>query len=189
MSSKSFILDALKSCALEGHNMPAIDVAPRLDDLIGQFETNLGTVAGKLHKRGGFSELQQQVDALIAEGKQIISQVEGVSGNREVPEDSHDLRDIDYAVIKGQVGVAENGAIWVSQKSLSHRITPFICENLFLVLEADAIVANMHEAADKIMLDSGEFGVFIAGPSKTADIEQALVVGAHGACSLNVFLI
>ncbi len=28
MSSKSLILDALKSCALEGHNMPTIDVAP-----------------------------------------------------------------------------------------------------------------------------------------------------------------
>jgi L-lactate dehydrogenase complex protein LldG len=33
------------------------------------------------------------------------------------------------------------------------------------------------------------FATFIAGPSKTADIEQSLVLGAHGPRSLIVFLI
>jgi L-lactate dehydrogenase complex protein LldG len=33
------------------------------------------------------------------------------------------------------------------------------------------------------------FGVFLAGPSKTADIEQSLVLGAHGARGLVVFLV
>ncbi|MDP6229967.1 MAG: LUD domain-containing protein, partial [Candidatus Marinimicrobia bacterium] len=32
-------------------------------------------------------------------------------------------------------------------------------------------------------------GYFISGPSKTADIEQCLVIGAHGARSLIVFVI
>ncbi|MGB5382965.1 MAG: LUD domain-containing protein, partial [Lutimonas sp.] len=31
--------------------------------------------------------------------------------------------------------------------------------------------------------------VFISGPSKTADIEQSLVIGAQGALSLTVFII
>jgi L-lactate dehydrogenase complex protein LldG len=31
--------------------------------------------------------------------------------------------------------------------------------------------------------------VFVAGPSKTADIEQSLVIGAHGPKSLTVLLI
>ena len=33
------------------------------------------------------------------------------------------------------------------------------------------------------------YGVFISGPSKTADIEQSLVIGAQAALSLNIFLI
>ena len=33
------------------------------------------------------------------------------------------------------------------------------------------------------------YGVFISGPSKTADIEQSLVIGAHGAGSLTIFIL
>lgn len=188
MSSKSFILKALEQTAIAPQPMPEINVAPRVDDLIGQFETNLNTVAGVLHRAGSLDLVQEKVNTLVAEGKQVISLVDGINANRETPEDQHDLKDIDFAVIPGELAVAENGAIWVKQPE-GHRVTPFICENLLLVVEADNVVANMHQAVKKLTLDSGKFGTFIAGPSKTADIEQALVVGAHGACSLNVYLV
>jgi L-lactate dehydrogenase complex protein LldG len=51
------------------------------------------------------------------------------------------------------------------------------------------LVASMHEAYNKIGNADYRFGVFIAGPSKTADIEQSLVLGAHGPKSMTVFLI
>lgn len=188
MSSKQEIFNALKSAAITPQAMPCIDVAPRIDDLVGQFETSLNTVAGTLHRDGGLAALQTTVDEHMAKGLQIISLVDGINGNRTVSDTAHELRDIDYAVIPGDLGVAENGAIWVNNKSLGHRVTPFICENLLLVIEAKSIVANMHQAAKLMTLAPGEFGTYIAGPSKTADIEQALVVGAHGACSLNVYL-
>lgn len=189
MSSKHEILDALKLSALINHPMPSINVAPHNDHLIGQFETSLKTVSATLHKTGGLSALQAHVDTLVGQGLQVISLLQNIKANRDVPATPHELKDIDYAVVTGDIGVAENGAIWVNHHNLGHRVTPFICENLILALPAERIVPNMHVAVKDISLESGEFGVFISGPSKTADIEQALVVGAHGACSLNVYLL
>ncbi|MGL4475981.1 MAG: LutC/YkgG family protein [Shewanella sp.] len=188
MSSKLEILQALTLSAPPPVAMPTINVPARIDDLVGQFANSLATVAGTLHSQDGMTAIQEQVAILTAEGKQVISLCPEIPGNRDIPTTAHELQDIDYAILSGELAVAENGAIWVKQPQ-GHRVTPFICENLLLVVKANTLVPNMHSAMERISLNSGEFGVFIAGPSKTADIEQALVVGAHGACSLNVYLV
>jgi L-lactate dehydrogenase complex protein LldG len=92
-------------------------------------------------------------------------------------------------VCEGKWGVAENGAIWLPESALGHRAAPFITQHLVVVLDVQQIVWNMHEAYSRVQVDAEGFGVFVAGPSKTADIEQALVIGAHGPRSLTVFLI
>lgn len=99
-----------------------------------------------------------------------------------------ELERVDVAVIKGQLGVAENGAIWVDEADCVHRALPFICQHLVLVLDPARIVPNMHVAYSQIRVQENGFGVFIAGPSKTVDIEQSLVIGAQAARSLTVLL-
>ena len=83
---------------------------------------------------------------------------------------------------------AENGAVWIEQ-DVKQRAIYFIAEKLVILLNKNKIVNNMHEAYK--LIDTGEygFGTFISGPSKTADIEQALVMGAHGARDVMVVLI
>jgi L-lactate dehydrogenase complex protein LldG len=97
------------------------------------------------------------------------------------------LEQVDLAVIQGEIGVAENGTIWVPESNMLNRALPFITQHLVLVLDKKNIVANMQQAYDKLE-GVGSYGVFIAGPSKTADIEQSLVIGAHGARSMMVLI-
>ena len=99
------------------------------------------------------------------------------------------LNRIEHAVLQGNFGVAENGAIWLEDKDLPHRIVPFIAQHLIFILDTNKIVATMQEAYRQIDLNDTGYGVFISGPSKTADIEQSLVYGAHGARELTVLLI
>ena len=107
--------------------------------------------------------------------------------NPDVLENAVELNGIEVAVVKGELGVAENGAVWISQ-SVKHKALYFIAEKLVIVLDRNRIVNNMHEAYGQLKNDQYKFGVFISGPSKTADIEQALVMGAHGARDVLVIL-
>ncbi|MFK7848454.1 MAG: lactate utilization protein C [Rhodothermales bacterium] len=100
-----------------------------------------------------------------------------------------DLSGLQLFVCEGTLGVAENGAVWVTEVSMSRREAPFITQHLALILDRSQIVLNMHEAYKRISVAEEGFGVFVAGPSKTADIEQSLVLGAHGPRSLTVVLI
>ena len=66
----------------------------------------------------------------------------------------------------------------------------FLTQHLVLLLERSSLVDQMHEAYARLGARVGQtgYGCFLCGPSKTADIEQALVVGAHGPRSLAVVL-
>ena len=103
--------------------------------------------------------------------------------------DPYELETLDFAIALGQFSVAENGAVWVSEAGLRHRAVLFIAQHMVLLLPADAIVDNMHEAYERLSFETAGFGTFISGPSKTADIEQSLVIGAHGPRSLIVFCV
>jgi len=109
--------------------------------------------------------------------------------SNEVVSNGLDLEAVDVLEIDGMFGVAENGAIWLSDQFLPNRVAPFICQHLVIYVSKSEIVATLHEAYERLDGNFADFGLFLSGPSKTADIEQSLVIGAHGARSLTVVLI
>ncbi|WP_276865482.1 LutC/YkgG family protein [Bacteroides heparinolyticus] len=139
-------------------------------------------------------EERQDINDVICEkyptAKSIVSNMDEITCatlNPDVLENAVELNGIEVAVVKGELGVAENGAVWISQ-SVKHKALYFIAEKLVIVLDRNRIVNNMHEAYEQLKNEQYKFGVFISGPSKTADIEQALVMGAHGARDVLVIL-
>jgi L-lactate dehydrogenase complex protein LldG len=102
--------------------------------------------------------------------------------------DEKETGEADMIVIKGQLGVAENGAVWIDEADMQVRKWPFVTRHLVLVLEKAKILTDMHAAYRQVDLNRTGFGVFVAGPSKTADIEQSLVIGAHGPIEHTILL-
>ena len=88
-------------------------------------------------------------------------------------------------VIEGKVAVAENGCIWIPQ-TMKERAVLFISECLVIIIDRKDIVSNMHQAYG--MMENPGYGCFISGPSKTADIAQALVMGAQAARDVTVMI-
>ncbi|MFW6310390.1 MAG: LutC/YkgG family protein [Prolixibacteraceae bacterium] len=98
------------------------------------------------------------------------------------------LEKLKTVILEGKFGVAENGAVWIDESNFPNRLIPFITEQLIILVPKKNLVSRMHEAYEIIGNTDYKFGVFISGPSKTADIEQSLVYGAHGAIKLSVIL-
>lgn len=134
------------------------------------------------------STITQHFDAT----KRIVTTIPELSGSYELispAADPHSYDDIELAIIRGHFSVAENGAVWLTEELMGQRIIPYICQHLAVVVNAETIIPTLHEAYERIGAGDYGFGAFISGPSKTADIEQALVLGAHGPLSMTVFII
>ncbi len=99
------------------------------------------------------------------------------------------FNDVEVTVLDAILGVSENGAVWLDEKHCGFRIAPFITEHLVVFLHKNLIVPDMHHAYANLDLKTVGYGVFIGGPSKTADIEQSLVTGAQGARTHTIILV
>jgi len=174
--------------------LPEYPQGVRYDDPLQRFRDTLKLVGGQAVDGDSIDEVNAHLreHPPYREARQIVSLVEGVGEptlSLDDVRDPHALGDVDFAVIGGQFGVAENAAVWFDDSGVRHRVLPFITQHLAIVLPADQLVHNMHEAYERLAVNRPGFGVFISGPSKTADIEQSLVIGAHGSRSLVVYLV
>jgi L-lactate dehydrogenase complex protein LldG len=190
MNSRERILQAV------GRNQPPFQPLPEaveaaaITDTRSTFAALLQRVGGSLRSVSGISDIRAFVDEERTSGKWVLASVPGMLEDAAVGDRSAaDLERVDTAVLRGTIGVAENAAVWLPESAMGHRALPFLCQHLVLVLRAEDIVPDMQAAYARIQVAAGGYGVFIAGPSKTADIEQSLVIGAHGPLALSVFVI
>ncbi|MCB0522366.1 MAG: LUD domain-containing protein [Lewinellaceae bacterium] len=189
--SRDKILTAIRKNKPEAQAPPELPDFRRADvDLEKIFREMVVAMGGK------FLQLteKQPIETLIAEHFpneiNIASAMPGLPGSINLTKIRYpaQLEGVGLAILPAQFGVAENGAVWLTETDCGHRALPFIAQHLVVVLKKENLVQNMHEAYQRIRLDGMGFGAFIAGPSKTADIEQSLVIGAQGARSLTVML-
>ena len=198
MSAREQILNALRGNTRERYDMPDLsEISPIVyDDPVGQFIKKATTTAGaKLLEMEAGDSIDELVAIAYPEAKIIASNVKGVTAqlNPDTVETAQELASVDVGVIEGAIGVAENACVWIPQ-TMKEKAVCFASEYLVILLHKQDIVNNMHEAYARIeasdkYFQKYKFGTFISGPSKTADIESALVYGAQAARGVTVVLI
>ena len=195
MNSRSRILETVRGHQLQPTPLPTLDQDwIQFPDPLAQFAAVLETVGGMCIPVAAEADINRHLAELpqCVSAKVTCSMIDGVGESTVSPtqcERPHELLAVDFAVLRGDLAVAENGAVWLTDEELTHRALCFITQHLALVVQRSRLVSNMHEAYQHLSFTEKRFGAFISGPSKTADIEQSLVIGAQGPRSHVVFLV
>lgn len=195
MSSRQEILNAIRR-----RRIPPVEQTPpdgpwtEYDDPHKQFAEVLEAIGGKCVVVSSEADVATMLsdNTEFNSARRVYAAIDGIENSNvdlSAIDDPHELENLDYAVLRGEFCVAENGSVWVTDEGLRHRVIYFLVQHLALVVPAENIVSNMHQAYQTLRFTEPSFGTFISGPSKTADIEQSLVIGAHGPRSLTVFLV
>lgn len=192
MSSKNDILSAIRNHTGKCYEMPdlALD-AITYEDKIAKFAESLKAAGGEAVLLQPGDDINDMIRRHFPDAVRIASNVPGITCATFNPDDLDDPRELDntdLAVVEGHFGVAENGAVWITRQ-VKHKALYFISGSLVMLVDRNAIVNNMHEAYRRTAAMTYDFGSYISGPSKTADIEQALVFGAHGPVGVLVVLL
>ena len=194
MSSKEDILSKYRKNIQQKYDMPSLDdiKAITYPDPLVQFITMTESVGGHVIEVKEGQNVNDIIKGLFPEAKEIASNLPEITIATRDPDNvgrARDLNGTDVGIIRGKFGVAENACIWIPQ-TMKEKAVCFISENLIILLPKSQIVNNMHEAYKRIEFDTtyDGYGVFISGPSKTADIAQVLVMGAQAARSATILL-
>lgn len=191
MEAKESILSKLRKNVREVYEKPDLSFAKlNYPDPVEAFVKTATIAAGAkviCMKEG--DDINDLIRRAYPDAKTIASNMPGIKADRnpDTAEKPQNLDGTDVSVVEGTVGCAENACIWVPQ-TMKQRAVCFICEYLVIILDRKNIVSNMHEAYSRIEMPELGFGCFISGPSKTADIEQALVYGAQSFCGVTIIL-
>ncbi|MBR5687342.1 MAG: LUD domain-containing protein [Prevotella sp.] len=188
---KEELFDKLRRNTREQFDMPDLTInAIKYPDTVKQFIEMSKTVGGKVKCINKEDDVNKVIRELYPDAKVFASNVPGIEAdlNPDTVAEAKDLNGTDVGILQGELGVAENGCVWVPQ-TMKEKAVCFISEELVIMLDKKNIVDNMHEGYKRIRVPELGYGCWISGPSKTADIEQALVMGAQAARGVTVLLI
>jgi L-lactate dehydrogenase complex protein LldG len=179
---------------------PGVYGGPDLPASWEVFETSLKSVGGVVLKAEPtqVQAIQAAIDMGSGTGRVVASAavvplLNGVSGWEAAKPTAtpHEWQDVDLAIIRAEVACAENAALLVTSTSLPERALAFLAQRILVLVPRNRLIGGFMAAQAELAqrLAGGEalhHATWMSGPSKTADIEQTLVIGAHGVCALAV---
>jgi L-lactate dehydrogenase complex protein LldG len=161
------------------------------EPILPYFRRQLEAMGGRSFEVADAAVARAKVVELFPAARVVCSAVDEVPGTHRIADvrDPHELNDVDVGVVRSPLGVAEAGAVWLTQAELVVNALAVLSQHLVVLLDPAAVVDSMHDAYGRLDLTASPYGVFLAGPSATGDIEGVIIHGAQGARSLTVLLL
>jgi L-lactate dehydrogenase complex protein LldG len=191
MSSRDDILASIRA------NRPRLErplpAVPLFDDhpptsLIAAFKNCLHRMGGLFLDPPAAGDPLEPVREKISDAKVVCSTVSEIAGNRDIAAigRAQDLADVDVAIVRASLGVAETGSVLLSDADLRVNAVAYLAQHLIVLLDPADLVLNLHHAYRRPDFRERHYASFHTGPSATADIEGVLIHGAQGVRSLSV---
>ena len=191
MSSREEILARIRAAQPAPTPLPPVPTfdPPAGTDLVERFKAGVERMGGKVVDAG--QDLERIVRRLHPGAKVVCSAASEVHGTRALDAGTKpaSLEDVEVGVVRARFGVAETGSVWVTDSDFGVSALGFLSQHLVVLLDPAQIVPNMHHAYRRRAEFDSAYGVFMTGPSATADIEGVLIHGAQGIRSLAVVLV
>jgi L-lactate dehydrogenase complex protein LldG len=191
MSSRDDILAQVRRNQPPPVPLPAVPgFAAGAGSRVDEFKAALARMGGKIADAPADGDLDALLRKLFPGAAVVCSATPEVRGNRGLGDVGApaELDDVDVGVVRAAFGVAETGSVWLTEAELQVNALAFLAQHLVVLLDPEHIVGNMHDAyRDRARFDA-RYGVFLTGPSATADIEGVLIHGAQGIRSLTAVL-
>ena len=93
------------------------------------------------------------------------------------------------ALVKASCGIADIGSIAFFYQETGTSYPHFLAETVLVLMSTDQLVADQFALFDAFPESMTNNMVMVNGPSRTADIEKVLILGAHGPRRLIVLLL
>jgi L-lactate dehydrogenase complex protein LldG len=129
------------------------------------------------------------IEAALGDVRSVLSFSDFAPSRDCPPDDLRALAALEVLVVDTTLGVAENGAVWIASSNERLRAALFLASRVVVLVREEDLVDDLHVAYARMDVRAHPFGAFVAGPSKTADIEQSLVIGAHGPKALTLVVV
>ncbi len=173
---------------------------PFVDSLDVTFALEFTKVSGKFIYCENNTELKDNLVSLIGENNWehvfcLDTEIKNTLYDSGIPfssEDS-DFNKMQVGITRCEYLIARLGSIMISSRQTSGRRLNVFPESHIVIAQTSQIVSDLKDALNNIKEKYNNnlpsLVSVITGPSRTADIEKTLVMGAHGPKKLYVFLV
>lgn len=196
MSARDSILQRLRRCAsvsdrqsppVKTQALPAQALADESATRLAIFITQATASGARVLKTENSAELQRVLKDITgnSDGASCDTTVWPSVGSIATGNDKQTV----FSVVHADAAIAETGTVCLH----SHQVTSrslFLCEHLVVIVAESGVLRYQEDYWTRQASHDLPTAIhLITGPSRTADVEQTIQIGAHGPESITIFLL